>query len=84
MVTLMDWSQRINRLKVVEVISYRLCYAVLQCERLAHEAAKELMLSLFRDERFFTGTAESDVQLLRKEASVICGRILKSEALIAK
>lgn len=66
------------RLREVEVVGYRLCFGLLQCESLAHEAAKELLLRLFRDERFFAAAAEYGAQLLRREAVDICGRLMQN------
>lgn len=83
----MNRSMRIEQLRELEVISYRLCYCLLKCDAQAHEAAKELLLRVFRDERFFTAATENTAKRLRREAADICGRfteqLIGSEAAVA-
>ncbi|MUT65275.1 hypothetical protein [Paenibacillus sp. NEAU-GSW1] len=71
---------RLEKLREIEIIVYRLCYGLLQSESLAHEAAKELLMRLFRDGRNvnFTGAAyaEHDAKLLRREAASVCSNYL--------
>ncbi|GGG84673.1 hypothetical protein [Paenibacillus radicis (ex Gao et al. 2016)] len=67
----MDKTQRIKRLREVEEICYRLCYALLDSEVLAHGAAKEALCRLWRDDRFFEGEADQ-TKLLRRHASAAC------------
>lgn len=76
----MNRNDRIRRLREVEVMCYRLCYSLLQSEKLAHAAAKELLLRLFRDEHFFTAAADRAAALLRREAAIICGIRLEAAA----
>ncbi|MFF2483034.1 hypothetical protein [Paenibacillus sp. NPDC058071] len=58
-------------------MSYRLCYGLLQSEGLAHEAAKELLLRIYRDERLLRPTAEACLaKLLRSEAVAVCRRYM--------
>ncbi|MNG34836.1 hypothetical protein D3C84_1214210 [compost metagenome] len=67
----MDTAQRINRLREAEVYCYRLCYAMLGNEALAQEAAKETLLLIWRDDRFFE-IGENQAKLLKRHASEVC------------
>lgn len=77
----MERKGRLEKLREIEIIVYRLCYSLLQSEPLAHEAAKELLMRLFHDGRFakavdaVAGT-EYDAKLLRREAAAVCSRYL--------
>ncbi|WP_042166262.1 hypothetical protein [Paenibacillus gorillae] len=78
----LEQDRKIDRLRELEIIGYRLCYGLLQSERLAHEAAKELLLRLFRDSRIFAGAAAAcEAKLLRREAAEVC-RIYMSQAAV--
>jgi len=78
----LEQDRKIDKLRELEIIGYRLCYGLLQSERLAHEAAKELLLRLFSDSRFFAG-AGCEAKLLRREAVEVC-RLYRSQTAVGQ
>jgi DNA-directed RNA polymerase specialized sigma24 family protein len=67
----LDKAQRINCLREMEVFCYRLCYTLLRSEEMAHEAAMETLLRIWRDDRFFNSGADQ-AKLLKRQASEVC------------
>lgn len=65
-------ERRIERLREIETVCYRICYHVLGSEKPAHEAAKLTLQRLYRNERFFLADAAEQAVLLRREATAAC------------
>jgi len=65
-------EQRIERLREIETVCYRICYHILGSEPPAHEAAKLTLQRLYRSERFFLADTAEQAVLLRQEAVTAC------------
>ncbi|MFF2483629.1 hypothetical protein [Paenibacillus sp. NPDC058071] len=76
----MEKGERICRLREIEVLCYRFCYALLGSEAGAHQAAKEALLRIWEDERFFASCEKRErEQLVRRHASSVCLTLFRSE-----
>jgi hypothetical protein len=55
----MDFLKRTSILKTFEVDCYSICFYILQCEKLAMEAATKVMLELYLHETFYLQDPEA-------------------------
>ncbi|AFH62289.1 hypothetical protein B2K_16435 [Paenibacillus mucilaginosus K02] len=62
----MEMIDRIAALKRHEVECYRICYYLLQCEKLASEAATIALRNLSCYDTFFTSELDKAKEILRK------------------
>ncbi|WP_239613994.1 hypothetical protein [Cohnella mopanensis] len=65
---MIDYRNRIDRLKAVEVLCYSLCIHLLTEELLAVHAAKAALLDLYKDEQFWLLEDSERDQRVRKQA----------------
>ena len=68
-------EQRIERLREVETVCYRICYHILGSETPAHEAAKLALRKLYHAESFFLADTAEQAGLLRREAVAACMKL---------
>jgi len=73
-------EQRIERLRAIETVCYRICYHILGSEAPAHEAAKLTLKRIYGSERFFLADAAEQAVLLRREAVSACMETHKEQA----
>jgi DNA-directed RNA polymerase specialized sigma24 family protein len=64
----MTHAYRVKRLREIETVCYRICYHMLSCETLAHEAAKLALMKLYDDSAFFATEGAEQAAWLRREA----------------
>lgn len=62
-------DHHLHILKLYEVYCYRICYYLLQNEKLASETSKTALLELFRHESFFGSTDSEKKQIVYKVAT---------------
>ncbi|PZE22038.1 hypothetical protein CBW46_006480 [Paenibacillus xerothermodurans] len=64
----MDMKKRLSILRKHETECYSVCLYLLQCERMACEAAKDALWHLMRCDSFFAAERSAQKQLLREES----------------
>lgn len=60
--------ERVSLLKTYEVECYRICYAFLNQESLAMEAAMKAIFTLYREDSFFNSNTDQQKSALRRTA----------------
>jgi len=63
-----EFDRRVRTLKSVEVLCYSICYHLLREELAAAQAAREALVELYRDERFWLLPAQDRDNAIRKIA----------------
>ncbi|WP_162255034.1 hypothetical protein [Paenibacillus sp. Soil522] len=55
-------------MKQHEIECYRICFYLLQSEKMARETAKDALIKLFKQEMFFASEMGARTELLRKQS----------------
>ncbi|MEX1031321.1 MAG: hypothetical protein WDZ91_14940 [Paenibacillaceae bacterium] len=71
--------ERVNIGRQYEVKCYRICYYLLQDEKLAIEAAQEVMKKLIQNDNFSNGSNLSIDQYIKKESMKESWRVINSK-----
>jgi hypothetical protein len=72
-------QERVNIGRQYEVLCYRICYYLLQDEKLAIEAAQEVMKRLIQTDNFSSGLNLNIEQFIKKEAMKESCRVIYSK-----
>ncbi|MDF2962166.1 MAG: hypothetical protein K0S39_3901 [Paenibacillus sp.] len=74
---MVEIHERISILKKQENDCYSMCFYLLQCEKLACEAAKDALYNLVQSDSFFNADCRTQAGLLRKESMMSALQIKK-------
>jgi hypothetical protein len=77
MIWVLEIKERLLVLKKHEDVCYSICLYVLQCEKMACEAAQTALYNLAKCDSFFVQNSQSKSILLRKESMKCALQLIK-------